>query len=345
MSPAGSELTPRQVAILLAVVSEYIASGSPVPSKLVQERYYSGTSKATVRNEMAVMERDGYLSKPHTSAGRVPLERTFRLYVNELGALSDNLSREQPYVRGELQRSGPDLPSLLRTCARVLSELTEQPALASEPMAADTSFTSFRLTPVSSRAIRVRYATAESGERELLWEPPAPLRDEEVRSLSRALETALCSRGLGAADTAETATDAKLSPEAVGALLRLLSEDGAQRVYVEGTARLLNYPEFRRSARLQEVLSALAQEGTARALLRPAACHEGLTVLIGSEHGRPRLHDCSLVSQAFHDRATRTGAVAVLGPLRMPYRRAMAAVDCVARELDHVLGAGPPAEQ
>ena len=140
---------------MLAVVGEYIVTAEPVPSKVVQEKYGLPASRATIRNEMAEMERLGYLGKPHTSAGRVPTEAAYRLYVGRLESTPPSLSREETWVRGELGRCGPDLVALLRTSTRLLSDLTEQAALASEPIAPGQRFDAFSLAPVSARAIRV----------------------------------------------------------------------------------------------------------------------------------------------------------------------------------------------
>lgn len=334
----GSDLSPRQQEILLAVVKEYIETGVPVSSKTVQQEYATVVSRATIRNEMAEMERRGYLVKPHTSAGRLPQQKAYRFYVDKLGGVPRGLSREQTWIRGELHRCGPDLVALLRTSARLLSELTTQPALASEPVSVPQRFSRFRLTPISARAVRITYETPEGGERELIWEPPGPLREEQIQSLSEALESAFSQQGLPGLDAEETAAAVALGPEIIRSLLHLLMESGDQRVYVEGAAHLLNYPEFRRQNRLQELMSALAHEGVARALLGRAGRGEDVTVLIGSEHGRPGFRDCSLIAQAYHDPHPRYGAVAVLGPMRMSYRRTMSAVHCVAGEIARRLG-------
>lgn len=334
----GSELSPRQQDILLAVVREYIETGGPVSSKTVQEKYATAVSRATIRNELAEMERRGYLVKPHTSAGRVPQEKAYRFYVDKLGGVPRGLSREQTWIRGELHRCPPDLVALLRTATRLLSDLTTQPALASEPVTTPQSFSQFRLTSISARSIRITYETPESGERELIWEPPRPLREEQIQSLSKALESAFTQQGLPGFDVEKTAATVTLGPEIIRSLLHLLMESGEQRVYMEGAAHLLNYPEFRQQERLQELMAALAHEGTARALLGRAAQGEGVTVLIGSEHGRSRLRDCSLIAQTYRDPRTRYGAVAVLGPMRMSYRRTMSAVHWVAGEIARRLG-------
>ncbi len=337
-------LTPRQEAVLLAVVGEYIATAEPVPSKVVQEKYGLVVSRATIRNEMAVMETLGYLAKPHTSAGRVPTEAAYRLYVDRLGRLEPGLSRELTWVRGELARSGPDLAALLRTSTRLLADLTEHAALASEPLAPGQRFAAFSLTPVSARALRVRYET-EDGRRELLWESAQPLRSDQISALSDALGRALAQQGLDVLDADAIAEETDLPAALVADLVQLLVANAPQRVYVEGAAHLFAYPEFRGRDRLQELLLALAEEGPARVLLRGALGRGGLSVFIGSELARGRFSDCSLVAQTYRGPRARCGAVAVLGPLRMAYPRAMTAVRCVAGEIGGILGKGEEPEE
>jgi heat-inducible transcriptional repressor len=337
---AGAELSSRQQAILLAIVGEFIATGLPVGSKTVLEKYGLTCSPATVRNEMADLEAAGYLGKPHTSAGRVPSQKAYRFYVDRLSAIKEGPTRELTWVRGELARCGSDLPTLLRTSTRLLSELTQQPALASEPALPSLTLSAFRLTPISARSLRVSYETEESGRHELIWESPQPLRGEEIHTLSEALETVLCREGLSGLEPGEIAAQAALPVEVVGGLLQVLTETGPERVYVEGASHLLSYPEFSAHRRVQELMAALAQERLARALLHSPHRPGGLTVLIGSEHGRVRFLDCSLVMGSYRAPRTRLGAVGVLGPLRMPYPRAMSAVNAIANEIDQILKAG-----
>ncbi|HEY3396551.1 MAG TPA: heat-inducible transcriptional repressor HrcA [Armatimonadota bacterium] len=333
----GSDLTPRQQAILMAVVGDYIETATPVPSKTVQEKYQVAASRATIRNEMAEMERRGYLGKPHTSAGRVPTESAYQLYVSRFTASPVRLSREQTWVHGELARCGPDLPSLLRTSARLLSELTEQAALASEPVPPAVAFRGFALTPISARALRVSFETASSGRRELLWEVESPLRSEQIQALSDAVGAVLCADGLASAEVAPLAASANLPPEIVASLLSLLVAAEEQRVYVDGATRLFSCPEFRVESRLRELLSALNQEGPPWALLRGALRTPGTSIMIGSQLGPTRFLDCSLVAQTYRGPHSYPGAIAVLGPLRMSYHRAVAAVECVAREIGSLL--------
>jgi len=321
----------------MAVVSEYIATAAPVPSRTVQVKGRLRESGATIRNEMAEMERLGYLSKPHTSAGRVPTESAFRLYVSRLGTAPVELSRQHTWVRGELSRCAADLGTLLRTSTRLLADMTEQAALASEPIGPDECFSHFALTPVSARTIRATYETARGVRRELIWEPPRPLRSDQIRALSDALAAALCRQRPGAIDAEALAADVGLPTETVAGLLRRLAESGEQRVYVEGTAHLFNYPEFRGHSRLQELLAALSQEGPPRALLNGVLRRAGITVLIGSDLGAWGFRGCSLVAGTYPGPRARQGAVAVLGPMRMPYARALSAVRCVAHEIGTLL--------
>ncbi len=339
----ANDLTPRQEAILLAVVGEHIATAEPVPSKLVQEKHGLAVSRATIRNEMAEMEHLGYLGKPHTSAGRVPTEVAYRLYVSRLESAEPGLSRELTWVRGELAHAGSDLTALLRTSTRVLADLTEQAALACEPITPGQSFLAFSLAAVSARAIRVCYEMAE-GRHELLWEPAQPLRSDQINALSEALANVLSREGLDRLDVGALAEETDLPVEIISGLLQLLVENTEQRVYVEGAARLFAYPDFQDHNRLQELLVALTQEGPTRALLRGVFGREGITVFIGSELARGRFCDCSLVAQTYRGPLALRGAVAVLGPLRMPYPRAMTAVRCVAYEIGGILGKGEEGE-
>ena len=179
----------------------------------------------------------------------------------------------------------------------------------------------------------------------MLWEPAQPLRSDQISALSQALAAVLSREGLDRVDLEALAAETDLPVEVVASLLQLLVENAEQRVYVEGTAHLFAYPDFQVRSRMQELLSALAQEGATRALLRGALRREGISIMIGSELARNRFADCSLVAQTYAGSLTLRGAVAVLGPVRMPYSRAMTAVQCVAREIGGILGKGQEEEQ
>lgn len=345
MERFGAPLTRRQVQILLAVVREHVRSREPVGSAVVREVYGVQASTATIRNEMMELEQAGYLYQPHTSAGRVPCDSAYRLYVNHLSEESDD---EQPdrqtvgWIQGEYRRLASEPHELLRKTSRMLARLTSHPAVVTLPPTREATITGIRVQPVSATTVLLFYVTSDGAEHHHLLRSEEPVTAAHLADLSQALDKLLVGRPLGALGRVSLpALRANLPEEHVpDALLHTISEAAATgdatQVYVEGTSYILDEPEFGERERLRGFMQTLDEDSALRQILQVAVDSGQMTVTIGGEHQLAAMRDCSLVASSYPYGRTR-GAVGIFGPTRMDYRRAMGAVAFVARKLAEAL--------
>jgi heat-inducible transcriptional repressor len=331
-------LDERKAAILRAVVSEYIETAQPVGSGHVVQEAGLGVSPATVRNEMAVLEREGYLVQPHTSAGRIPTDKGYRFFVDQLTAPGTLDAGKRQQVRDFFRAAHGELERMLADTSRLLSNLTNYAAVVVGPPHEAATIRSVQLVGLGPR-IALAVAVLSNGvveKRSLeLKEEPG---DERLGAATAALNGNLVGRPLGTLgvvlETGDAATD-ELVRAAMTALR--VHEDEPDHVFVGGTSRMAR--AFDAVDTVREVLGILEEQYVVVGLLRDVL-DRGLSVAIGVEHGYQPLWECALVVAPYEVEGERAGSIGVLGPTRMNYPEAMAAVAAVSQRLGKHLSEG-----
>jgi len=338
-----TELDERKAAVLRAVVEQYVAAAQPVGSQTVTSTAGLGVSAATVRNEMSVLEREGYITQPHTSAGRVPTDRGYRYYVDHLA--------------GATQLAGPDrrrIAEFFTTATRALDELLGQ---TSQLLAGVTAHAAVVVGP-ESQAVVVRAANLVQLQPRVLLavvvlsngsvEKETVIFDHDLAAddvadasarFARELDGRRLAEAQAAVDETKVVPSDHVTPivrAARAGLRRHLEQHQSEPLYVGGASRLAaEHDAFvtTSTARLLELLEQHAVLATLmRELLGP-----GLTVRIGAENLRDDLVECSLVLAPYLVEGEVVGTVGVLGPTRMDYRKAQAAVASVSQQLGRQL--------
>lgn len=351
------ELDIRKQRILQAIVQDYVATAEPVGSHVLVERYHLGVKSATIRNEMAEMSERGYLRQPHTSAGRVPSDRGYRFYVNRLMPLPVLQEGEVTLMRRAIATASTEMDAILRRTCQLLAEITRLPALATPPDADDTELRQIFLTPAGAeKALLVLLFSSGRAENRILTE--ARLTASDALLLANALnerfggQTVASLRGgsvLEATDALPPAELARFTPlwgrliAEVGEVIHALGAESP--VVVEGAHAAFEHPEFRDVERLGQLLSTLQERaallemlGTAlgSARMKPSA-RPVAQVRIGEEMGRPEFSEYSVVTSPYFVGLREWGAIGVVGPTRMDYGRASAAVEFMARTVSDLL--------
>jgi heat-inducible transcriptional repressor len=327
-------LDERKSAILRAVVQEYIETAQPVGSAHLARTRNLGVSPATVRNEMAVLEREGFLAHPHTSAGRIPTDKGYRFFVDTISSPQRALEpAHKQQVASFFTRAHGQLEEMLHDTSRLLSRLTHYAAVVVAPGHEDATVRSVQIVGLGPR-VALAVAVLSTGAIEKatleLGEEASP---ERLATASAHLSANLV--GLPIADarplpaTGDAATDA-LSASARAAL-HDCHEHEAEQVYVGGAAQMA--ATFEAVATVRRVLTILEQQYVLVSLLQEALSDDRLTVVIGSEHGVESLAECSVVVAPYEVGGLRAGTIGVLGPTRMKYPQAMAAVAVVGQQL------------
>ena len=331
-------LTERQQDMLRAVVGVYLRNGRPVSSRAIAARESIEWSPSTVRAELAALERAGYLTHPHTSAGRVPTDAGYRLYVDSLL----ESERPLPAPRGgrlDLSRMRREVDEAIRETTAVLSRTTELAALVTAPPLETATIHRIELLllqPTTAMLVVIT-STGEVTRRTLSF--PEPVDAGLVDWASAYLHERLAGMDVGARMISARLEDPELGEQERALLAALvpglsaLGQGPEGTLYVEGTSRLLSGDHARELPHADELLRALERRIGVLATLRSVLEERSVFMWIGAENPQPELRSASVVGANYGLGYRNLGAVSVLGPLRMDYAGAIASVRDAASEL------------
>jgi heat-inducible transcriptional repressor len=331
-------LSARQELILRLVVESYLEAGRPVPSKEVAERPGVEWGPSTVRAELAALEAAGYLTHPHTSAGRVPTDAGYRLYVDSMVASGRVPSR--PGVELELSRLRREVDEAMRETTTALAQVTDLVAMATAPQPSLTATIHrvevLRLRPNEVVVIAIA-STGDVTRRVFAFD--RPVDSGLVEWASSYLNERLSGLGVGARMIATRLRDPELSGieadfiATLGDTFTDLVADQGGELYLEGTSRLLSDAHLPDLPRADELMTALERRADVLQMLRSSLEERSVFFWIGAENPQPGLRSVSVVGANYGLGHRNLGAVGVVGPLRMDYALAIASVRHAAREL------------
>jgi heat-inducible transcriptional repressor len=332
-------LDERKAAILRAVVEEYIETAQPVGSAHVAAAPGVDVSSATVRNEMAQLESDGYLIQPHTSAGRIPTEKGYRFFVDHLRSPMVLPGRSAEQVRAFFERAHGEVEEMLSATGRLLSNLTDLTSVVVSPSSAEATIRAVQLVGLSPLAGLVVVVLSDGTVEKHALERPEDVGDERLAAATAHLTAHLMgeprSRLRRVPATGDPHTDALV--DKVVTALSPRDRGDSELVYVGGTAQVAR--AFDAIETVRSVLGILEQQYVVVTLLRDVL-DRGLHVAIGSETGMEPLAQCALVVAPYEIEGERLGTIGVLGPTRMNYPQALAAVAVVSDRLSDTLAEG-----
>ncbi len=336
-------LDERKAAILRAVVECHIRTAQPVSSAYVAQLGELSVSPATVRNEMAVLEQEGYLFQPHSSAGRVPTDKGYRFFVDSLSGPTPLGPDQAELVRMFFDRTHGELERTLSETSSLLSRLTDYAAVVVAPSAPDPArVRSLQLVQLSPHLCLAVAVLANGTVERRSLESMADMTEAQVERAAAAAAAFLVGSTVDRpgrpAPTGDPYADS-LAQAAVDGLRDLGDEDNQAPVFVGGAARMA--AAFEAVTTIRTVLGILEQQFVLVSLLKDVL-DRGLTVAIGAEHGLVQLAECSVVVAPYEVDGQRAGTVGVLGPTRMHYDQALAAVAVVSKKLGRVLSDGEP---
>ena len=323
----------RKQAILRAVVHEFTTSAVPVGSQALQNRYFLNLSSATIRSELAELADLGYLTQPHTSAGRIPTDSGYRYFVDFLMELEEVPDRVVAFIHDEVSQAPADVQGLVERVAMTTAAVTQNASVASAPHGS------------MARVKHVDLVSLEPKEVLLILLLEGNLLRQQVVQVTEAADqvalTALASRlnaslGGKASDEVRRGYDSAalgLVKELLGRIVAALDqhEKGAENLVVhDGVRNLLRHPEFAESSRLQQVLEVLEETRYLAVLLRELIGDSELQIVIGSENASSHLQGCTVVLTTYGAPNRLKGVVGVVGPTRMAYSQTVARLRMVA---------------
>lgn len=327
-------LDERKKAILRAIVREYISTAQPVGSTLIAAAPGVGVSSATVRNEMAVLEQEGYLVQPHTSAGRVPTDKGYRFFVDHITEPSHLDDTATQRVGEFFETTHGRLEEMLHQTSNLLAQLTHHASLVVGPPVDRATVRSVQLVPLSDRVAVVVAVLSNGAVENQTVDLPDETSDVRIGAASAHLQQALAGRALELATIAPSG-DPAVDELCAGSLAALVGGAHREPVYVGGAAVVAQ--SFDAVETVRNVLHTLEQQYVVVSLVRDVLSR-GLTVAIGTEHGVEPLAACSVVVAPVVVDGQHVGSVGVLGPTRMDYPQALATVEVVSDRLGRHLG-------
>jgi len=333
-------LDDRKLAVLRAIVEDYVSSNEPVGSKSIVDRHNLDVSPATIRNDMAVLEEQGFIVQPHTSAGRVPTDKGYRLFVDRLSGVKPFSAAERRAIETFLA-GAYDLDDVVMRTVRLLAQLTHQVAVVQYPSLTRSAVRHIELVPLTDRRLLLVLITDTGRVEQRAVELPGRIDEESITQLRAVLNACLDGRRLtDVASVVAEIPDRVMPCERANAaavfsvILDTLVERHEERVVVGGAANLTS-ADFAQG--LHEVLEALEEQVVLMRLLGESGDQASLTVLIGSENEVHGLRSTSLVSSGYGSGDQALAKLGVLGPTRMDYPTAMGAVRAVARYVGQIL--------
>jgi heat-inducible transcriptional repressor len=335
-------LDERKLEVLRAIVEDYISTEEPVGSKALAERHHLGVSPATIRNDMALLEEEGYLAQPHTSAGRVPTDKGYRLFVDRLASLKPLTSAERRAIASFLD-GAVDLDDVLHRTVRLLAQLTRQVAVVQYPSLTRSTVRHLEVVHLAPTRLMLVLITDTGRVEQRMVELPAVVSEELVAELRSTLNANLRERRLSDAPEIVTGLPDSVGPELrpvltmlTSVLLETLVERPEERVVLGGTANLT------RSAldpgTIRPVLEALEEQVVLLRLIGEVQSPSRVLVRIGGENPYEGLRSTSVVTVGYGQGDRALGGLGVLGPTRMDYAGTMSSVAAVARYIGQILG-------
>ena len=347
------DLDPRTQDILRQAVRTFIAFGDPVGSRTLAKLNDQGLSPATIRNIMADLEELGYLFQPHTSAGRVPTDKGYRFYVSTVASGSGLSPAEREMVAGSLRQSGGDVSNLLQETSHLLASMTDMVSFVTSPDIQQSTLKQIDFVKLAPRRVLVVLVSETGQVVNRVINLAEDFTGDELERCARYLNAQF--RGFTLDEARETLLlrlreERDLYDRIVKNALTLGQAAFAEKttssnLYLEGTSRMLNKPEFRSNIqRVQQLFTTLEEKNRLLEILNACLEGSGLQIVIGSEARVPDLEGMSVIAASYRFLDRELGSIGIMGPTRMEYAKFISVVDYIASSLSDTISqaAGQP---
>lgn len=335
------QMDERKFMILQAIIDDYILTAMPVGSRTISKKYdIGGLSSATIRNEMSDLEALGFLDQPHTSAGRIPSSKAYRLYVEHLLQNAQKLPAEEAkLLRGHFDKRAKQVEDVIAGAAQAISDVTRYTAVVSVPTTESPRIRRVQLVPVSESNALLILVMDVGIIKDVVIHVDSQLDADHLHDISNLLSEQL--EGLKPDEMRDKLQDIAqtfhMHREVLDGVLHAAEKGISADMMVGGRSNLLQYPEYSNTEKARAVLSVLETRDKLMQLMR-AAPQMAFTIRIGEETGMPETSDCSVVSMTYRIGDDTTGTIGVIGPTRMQYARVLPVLDYMGKALGKIIG-------
>jgi heat-inducible transcriptional repressor len=339
----------RKRIILHAIIDDYIDTAEPIGSRTIARKHELGLSSATIRNEMADLEEMGYLAQPHTSSGRVPSDKGYRLYVDQLMLVHDLDSIEIEKIKAAMETRINELSQLVRQASAVLSKFTNYTSMAITPQMKTSAIKAIQVVPIEIGKAMVIVVTSAGIVRNNLVKISESVKPEMLIMASNVLNKKLAGLTIEQVNVRiikELEREIGLSGDILLPILEGASDCINQidnpEVYIEGTTNIFNHPEFRDLIKARDFINMLDEKASLCKIMFDTAEPGGITIRIGSENGLLGIKECSIVTTNYNIADTFIGSIGIIGPTRMEYPKVISSIKYIRRlvnkEVSRLLG-------
>lgn len=339
------ELNERKLKILQAIIQDYIHTAEPIGSRTLTKRYDLGVSPATIRNEMADLEELGFLMQPHTSAGRVPSDKAYRLYVDTLLEESKIVNLQKNYIKANLLKRFGEVERLLQYSSKILAELTKYTSLALTPQLKGSKLKLLQLVPIDTENLVAIIVTDAGVIKKPLLKIAGGFDEGAIQQVSNLLNEKLV--GLSIMDIEdqlmlelkkEIHNCNNIIEKVVPQLFQTFEGIDDSELFLNGTTNIFNFPEYSDIFKAKSFLSMLEEKQILKNLISTSA--EGLTISIGNENSHREVKECSLVTATFKINGSSIGWLSVIGPTRMDYANVISIMGQISRHINQLIKNG-----
>lgn len=331
-------LAPRTETILKSIVGQYIVKAVPVPSQSIVDDYGLSVSPATIRNEMVHLEQEGYIIRPHTSAGSIPSDKGYRYYVESLTNIKLPLD-QQRLISHLFHQVETRVEEWLRLTARLLAYSAGNVAIVAVPKPADCKLKHLQLVILRDTTVLIVLVLHGAKVRQQLIEFDRVISQEEIETVNNKLNAAysnLTSTQILAKDLLLSSIEQQLT-DCVVKIMQAEDEEEYEGPYLDGLHFMFNQPEFAQTRQVLDLVELTEQRSLLRIIVPEGLVNQGVRVIIGKENKEEVIHSCSVVISQYGFPDEAMGSIGIIGPTRMPYARSIAVVDYLSSLLSQLV--------
>lgn len=341
-------LDERKIRVLWAVIDNYLKEAEPVGSRTISKEYDLGVSSATIRNEMSDLEDLGYLNKTHTSSGRVPSDKAYRFYVNNI--LKDKRINMDIEKKEEIKRilteESKEIDHLIQNSAKILSALTSYTALALSPQIKEMKLKHIQLVPIDEREILIVLIGDTGIVRNTIFRLDKNISPEQVERISNFFNHRLKGLTISGIRKAMAGNILKEFYEYKNMLDRILpiiinslEDNDSVEVYLDGVTKIFDFPEYRDTEKARSFISFIEDKEQLLNVLLNNTLEEDIEITIGDENLYDTIKDCSLITTTYKLGDMTIGKIGVIGPTRMDYMMVISSLKLFSANLSEILEA------
>jgi heat-inducible transcriptional repressor len=337
------EMDERKIKILQAIINDYINYGEPVGSRTIAKKYDLGISSATIRNEMADLEEMGFLEQLHTSSGRKPSDKGYRLYVDKLMGTSTLLPEEQEAIKNYLiDIAFYEVDKIIRAATNILSDLTKLTSIVKAPSVKKSSIKIIQLISLDRGSILSTIITDSGIIKHNLIKISNPIDLNKILKVNNILNKALSGITIQHISLdfllnlkQELMGFEEIFDAMIPVLYESLVDNEYGEVYTQGTTNIFNYAEYNNIDKAKEFLGLVNNEESLKNILEQSNVHGSLSVKIGQENFVECAKECSIITATYSYNGNTLGTIGVIGPTRIPYAKVISVLDSIVTEINN----------